>query len=337
MKDLFNKVAFAFLGVSVMTQGALASSWDDVVAAAKEEGQVAIYHSQLGADYFEDVVRGFETETGIDVVLLAGRATEVMERVRSEGASGRVAGDVVMSSTAINQLLGEEGFLAEIAEVPNAANLRPEFSVAPMQLPAFSQAYGLLVNTNLVPEADRPTSWNDLLDPKWQGKILSNEVRTVGTGLAVLGPIYELYGEDYVEGLAQQDVTFSRDIRLEERRVAMGEFPILMTEMFGFYKDLEGLPVELILPEPSSPYTPIDMSVIKDASHPNAALLFMNYFLSQEAQTIYAKVGMIPVVEGVIDTLSPEEARLSGVELMGWIGRDQRGPAIAVMKKHFGE
>ncbi|WP_370205750.1 ABC transporter substrate-binding protein [Pararhodobacter marinus] len=315
---------------------AQASDWDAIVAAAQEEGEVVVYHSQLGARYFTDVVASFEEEYGIDVRLLDGRATEIIERVRSEAGSDRRIGDIVMPSTATAENFTEAGYLGSIGTLPNVANLRDGMEPHDTYLPAFRQAYGILVNTNMVAEDEMPTSWEDLLDPRWQGQILSNEVRTLGTGMAVLGPLWAHFGDSYVERLAGQDLTFSRDIRLEERRVAMGEFPILMTEMFAFYHELDGLPVTLVLPEEGSPYTPIDMALLDGAPHPNAARVFMNYFLSTEAQTVYAEVGMVPVVDGIIETLSEEFAATAGVRLIGYLGAADRAPTAEITERVFG-
>ena len=312
------------------------SDWDDIVAAAEEEGALVIYHSQLGARYFTDVVAQFEAAYDIDVQLLDGRATEIIERVRSEAVSERHIGDIVMPSTASAQNFTEAGYLAPLDTLPNTANLRDGMEAHDTYLPAFRQAYGILVNTNLVDEADRPAHWEDLLDPRWQGQILSNEVRTLGTGMAVLGPLWAHFGDGFVEQLAGQDLTFSRDVRLEERRVAMGEFPILMSEMFAFYRELDGLPVTLVIPEEGSPYTPIDMAVLVGAPHPNAARVFMNYFLSNEAQTVYAEAGMVPVVDGVIEALPEDVAAMAGVTLMGTLGAADRAPTAEIAERFFG-
>ncbi|MBN9081676.1 MAG: hypothetical protein BGP04_10960 [Rhizobiales bacterium 62-17] len=327
-------VALCLFTLCPLTPAKAAESWDSVVAAAKTERNLVIYHSQFGAGYFTDAVKKFERDTGIRVRLLDGRATEISERIRSEGASNRRIGDLVFSSTAILQTLEDERLLLPVGNIPNLSNLRESASTT--RAPAFRQIIGILVNTDLVSEKDEPRHWQDILDPKWKGKILSNEPRTVGAGLGALGPLWRTFGETYIEALSKQGVTFSRDVRLEERRIAMGEFSMLISEMLAFSKELKDLPVKMITPEPSSPYTPIDMSVIGNAPHPNAARLFINYFLSDPVQLAYAKAGMRPVVKGVIEQLSDADRKLLDVTLMGWVTREDREPGIAVMKKYFG-
>jgi len=59
--------------------------------------------------------------------------------------------------------------------LPNIKNAEPQFKMEGYSVPNYILAYGILVNTNLVKSADEPKSWKDLLDAKWQGKILSDD------------------------------------------------------------------------------------------------------------------------------------------------------------------
>ncbi|MFV0245039.1 MAG: ABC transporter substrate-binding protein [Qingshengfaniella sp.] len=326
-----------FVTLALVAPATAQEDWGATLAAAQQEGSLVIYHSQLGARYFDDVVDMFEEETGIDVKTLDARATEVMERIRAEGNTGNVGGDIVFSSTAILQALQEANLLAEAGPLPNTEALFADAGADAYRVPAWTQVMGILVNTNLVAPEEEPTSWEDVLDPKWKGKIISNEVRTIGGGLGALGPIWKHYGDDYLARLAEQDITMSRDMRLEERRVALGEFAMLTSEILAFYKELDGLPVKIIMPDPGVPYTPIDMSMLAGAHHPNAARVFMNFFIGSEAQAVYGMAGMRPVRDGVIETLPQEDRMLLEKPLLGWLQREDRQDAIATMKRYFGE
>lgn len=339
---MFKKlIQCAAAGVAAFVLGgvpAFAGSWDEVTAAAKAEGQLVIYHSQLGAQYFLDVVDAFQKETGIEVKLLDGRATEVMERIRAEKGTDGI-GDMVFSSTPILQALTDDGTLQVIGDIPNEANLREGIAgnENEYRAPAFVQVQGILVNTDIVSEADMPKDWPDLLDPRWKGKILSNEVRTIGAGMATMGVLWKHYGDDFIKKFVDQDLTFSRDVRLEERRVAMGEFALLPSEILSFYKELDGLPITIVMPESGVPYTPMDMSIMANAPHPNAARLFINYFESETAQLAYANAGIFPVINGVLEQLDPADRKNLDVKLMGTLKREDRPSAVKFMQDVFGK
>ena len=85
---------------------------------------------------------------------------------------------------------------------------------------------GILVNTRLVKDRDVPTSWNDLTDPRWKNKILSDDMRPLGSGNKMFAILQRKMGSDFNERLAEQKPVFSRDMRNDARRVARGEYPI---------------------------------------------------------------------------------------------------------------
>lgn len=120
--------------------------------------------------------------------------------------------------------------------------------------------------------------------------------------------------------------------------MAQGEFAVNLAQVFSFaLSEYEGLPVTLVVPEPSVPYTPISAAILRDAHNVAAAKLFLNAYLTDQAQLLYANVGLIPVVDGVIEQADPEVRDHVGAKLMGWIGPENRGPAVAEMKRVFGE
>ena len=152
-------------------------------SAAKKEGKVVVYNMALGAPYFKDVLKSFEAKYGIPVESLDLRASELAERIRTEQAAGRFLGDAEMiSSTMIEEQLQNGDFIQKLPAIPNAAQLRPPFKASEYSVPAFMQPMGILINTRMVKDKDVPKSWNDLNDPKWKGKILSDDMRPLGSG-----------------------------------------------------------------------------------------------------------------------------------------------------------
>jgi iron(III) transport system substrate-binding protein len=79
-------------------------------------------------------------------------------------------------------------------------------------------------------------------------------------------------------------------------------------------KELEGLPLKTVIPSEGAIYVLYQTAVFKNAPHPNAARLFMDFLLSDEAQAIYAKDGYGPVVESA-GTKTPRPALLGTSEL----------------------
>jgi ABC-type Fe3+ transport system substrate-binding protein len=326
----------ALLAATAVPASAQDASWDSVVAAAKKEGKVVVYNMALGAPYFTAVIKSFEKQYGIPVESLDLRASELVERIRTEQSAERYLGDVEMvTNTMIEEQLKNGDFVQKLPPIPNAANLRPPFKANEYGVPAYVQPMGILVNTRLVKDEDIPTSWNDLNAPQWKGKILSDDMRPLGSGNTLFAVLQNHMGAEFNEKLAEQKPVFSRDMRNDARRVARGEYPIYITQIFAFASDLKGLPVKVVVPKEGAPYAEMDFALLKNAPHSNAGRLFMQHFLSLEAQSLYADAWMLPVVQGAAEHASPEAQPFANAKLMGSAKLSERPDMMALAKKLY--
>ena len=324
---------FAGFAVPASAQDA---SWDSVVAAAKTEGKVVVYSMALGAPYYLAVLKAFEEKYGIKVESLDLRASELAERVRTEQAAGRFLGDVeIITTTMIEEQRKTGDYIQKMGAVPNVENLRPPFKATDVSVPAYVQPMGILINTRLVKPEDEPKSWNDLNDPKWKGKILSDDMRPLGSGNTMFAILQKKMGASFNEQLAEQKPVFSRDMRNDARRVARGEYPIYVPQVFAFASDLKGLPVKVIIPKEGAPYAQMELALLKNASHPNAARLLVNHFIDQDSQLLYANGWMLPVVKGVAERANEDAKPFADAKLMGPALLEERPAMMELAKKLY--
>jgi len=204
-----------------------------------------------------------------------------------------------------------------------------------MYIPAWIQAYGVLVNTRLVTPEDEPKAWTDLLEPKWKGKILSDDVRPLGGGQTMFFVLQKTYGTSFHEKLAAQNLVFSRDLRNDARRIARGEYPIYVPQMAAMTSDLKGLPAKVIVMREGVPYVPINFAQLKNAPHPNALRVFVNHFLDVDSQLQYANAWMTPVVKGLMDKADPEAKPFVEPKLLGAVIREERAAMMELAKKIY--
>ena len=292
------------------------ANWDAVVAAAKKEGKLLIYN---GTNF--PVVRKIANEMqktyGITVDVLDGRATEIRERIRIEQSTNRTVASLSYSGFTTLFTQAQEGAFADHGSLPNAKGVAPELASKGQIVLGSVGLFILMYNTNLAKPDEAPKSWQDVTDPKWQGKILADDFRAAGAGNVWFEATYNAFGRGFHEKMALQKPVFSRNFPESERRVARGEYPIYMPFNVSEYASLRGLPIKAIVPTEGAPYVPFGSAMLRDAPHPNAARVFLNFLLGEIGQSLLAAEGFRPAVSGYEGKAPAEVAPLLAGKLLG--------------------
>lgn len=128
---------------------------------------------------------------------------------------------------------------------------------------------------------------------------------------------YQKLGREFHDKLAEQQPHMNRDLRGNYPRVARGEYSAYVPYTVPDVLDLKGLPVKAIVPTEGCPYVRFDGAIYKNAPHPNAARLLVDFFLGDEVQLIYGNLGFVTVIGGLEAKIAPEARAFTQVKLLG--------------------
>ena len=282
-------------------------AWEDVVAAGKKEGRVSV-NTFPGEGY----ARAFKTFTqkypDIKLEQTNLHSQDFAPRIRQERDAGIFTWDVaIIPSTTALQVLKPAGVWDPVRPaIMDPAVMKDElwengfeygFTVAQDKALTygFTAARGGSVHTNidLVKDGEVKTL-KDFLDPKWKGKILLADVRTMGDTFWPMTAARKVYGDEVVKQLfVDQEPTLSRDTRQMAEFMVRNRFPLSMGASVLVLKDFEkqGLGKNLKRVYLSDVETQSFGCVwlVNKAPHPNAARVFINWLLTKEAQIAWAK------------------------------------------------
>jgi iron(III) transport system substrate-binding protein len=147
-------------------------------------------------------------------------------------------------------------------------------------------------NTDLVKREDAPKSYADLLDPKWQGKIVKGHPGYSGAILTATFVLTRDLGWVYLEKLAQQKVMQVQSAADPPKKILLGERAVMADGNdynLVLLKD-QGKPVEVVYPTEGAPLIIVPSGIFKGAPNPNAAKLFQSFFFSAETQQMLVDV-----------------------------------------------
>jgi len=260
----------------------------ELVAAARKEGRIS-YYSALELNVAERLGKEFEAKyPGIAVHVERSGAERIYQRIAQEQASGINAVDVANSTDPAHYLDWKaKDWLAP--HVPDdVAKYFPADQVDPDGMYATSCGWieAIGYNTNLVKAVDAPKSYADLLDPKWQGKIVKAHPGYSGAIMTATFVLARDLGWSFFEKLAQQKVMQVQSAADPPKKLLLGERAVMADGndynlLLG--KD-HGQPVEVVYATEGSPLIIVPCGVFRGAPNPNAARLFQSFFFSAEGQ-----------------------------------------------------
>ena len=292
-----------------------------LISAARKEGAVVWYTVQIVNQLAAPMARAFEKKYGVKVQYVRSNSNEVVLRVENEAKAGRLHCDVADGDSTAPAL--ERDHLA-MQWIPDDVRDYPAERRDPQGrwIATYVSVAMPAINTDQVAKTSRPRSWDDLLDPKWKGKIAwsgeSSPLAGPGFVGVVLKTLGEAKGRALLKKLAKQDIA---GLEVANRQVLdqviAGEYAIglQISDHHAYFSARQGAPVTW-LPLGSSMVTSITASVVQGAPHPSAAKLFLDFLASPEGQKIYAQAGYIPAnpkIQPQDPALTPEGGKFQAI------------------------
>ena len=251
-----------------------------LVEAARREGELNVYHAYPRLTAMLDA---FGKKYGIKVKSWRSGSEAILQRITSESRGGRFEADIVQNNAPEMEAAHREKLLQEVRS-PYAADLIPQ------AVPAHHEWVGITLdvwtaayNTDKVRKEELPKSYQDLLDPKWKGR-LGVEAEDHAWFATLLSELGEERGAKLFNNIVSTNgMSVRKGHSLLANLVASGEVPLALSVYNwspGQMKakgavPIEGLFIPPVIAQPSA------IGLMKRAPHPAAALLFYDFMLTE--------------------------------------------------------
>jgi ABC-type Fe3+ transport system substrate-binding protein len=281
------------------------AEWERTLAAAKKEGKV-VAGIPASADLRREIETAFKRRFGLETELMPARGPQNASRIAAEHRAGARYFDALIGGTGTALPLAQAKMLAPLEStmiVPEVKDPKSwwgghiwDDNKSTNRFIYSFQAYmndDLWYNSNLV-GAQEIKSYDDLLNPKWKGKIGFLDPRNPGSGYAIWTFLYRMKGPDFLRRFARQELLMDSNQRQLADAIAKGRIALSFgITSYTFQPFINaGIPLRSFPPLDEGGYVTMGsggLSVVGNAPHPNATKVFVNWLLGKEGQEIFGR------------------------------------------------
>lgn len=281
-------------------------------ACGGQEDDTLTIYTHNDEDEMQGFVEAAEEATGLDIEFLRMSSGEALSRIQAEAPD--VGADMMWGMTHSGALeLEKDGLLASY-ESPEWSDIDDEFIADDHTWYGWSYWFNIIgVNTELLEEEglDTPETWEDLLDPQYEGEIIMPDPRESGTAYLVLATLIQVMGEEgaweYLDALDANVGEYDQSGTAPAEKVARGEYAVAITwDQAVFDRIDEGFPVDWVIPEEGVGFDLDVAFIFEGADNPEGAQRLLDWLGTEEGMEVAATERALVTREGIEGTIDFE-------------------------------
>jgi len=283
---------YALAAVGAVTSAPVSAQ--DLSPVDNRSGTVRIYVSLATSAMTRLVAAMNKHFPNLKIEFVRAGSVETVKRFVAERQAGRIGADLIHGADPGGfEYFAEKGWLdTRLAAPALTQDYRAGFFDQKGGWVAMrATGIALMYNTKLVAQGALPKTWKELIEPKWKSRIAISDPTRAGSSFSHLYAMWKMYGADYLDKFAKNDVFVAGDGTATRDAVANGErdiAPVSEYDAFEFKK--EGKPVDVDWVADGTIMLPAPLGLVKGSPNSENALALAQYMLSREGQALIADI-----------------------------------------------
>lgn len=281
------KAAVVCFGILAATGSHAQSSFDrdKLIEAARKEGQL-VFYSTIPDEQTNQILARFEKKYPfVKTSSFCATSGRIGARLDAEIGAGKVFGDILQMGSVGRFLAYAKAGNLERFETPEMNAYAPEYKEQGLWTVFRFSPILVAYDTRRVQESAAPTSWKDLADPKFKGRVVLLDA-TSGGQQSHWYALKQYLGNDFWKSVADNGAVAVSGVNRAMDSVLTGEFDIA-GHAYGYTINSylkNGAPIKQVLPKEGIPIMISPIAILKGGPNPNASRLFIDWLLSKEGQ-----------------------------------------------------
>lgn len=279
---------------------------EEITAAARAEGTLTIYTSSVDSETQAYVQAFNQLYPEIEVSWIRLTSATLFSRFIGEVEANAPQADIIASGSSLLMQERPELFVdLAAADLPNNDDRLQITPKTPSYAVVSVSPHVVTYNNTMIAQEDvveHMRDWKDFADPFWQGKISILDPLATTNYMSWYKVMRDEYGDDYLRALAANSVGFASSGAPASQQAAAGAFAVAFPTTVSHSAEVRaaGAPISIARPEGPAHAVEASIGIPANAPHPNAALLWTNFMMSNEAQELICGFGgSVPVASGV--------------------------------------
>jgi iron(III) transport system substrate-binding protein len=266
----------------------------DATVVDNRTGSVRIYVSLATSAMTRLVAAINKHFPNLKIDFVRAGSVETVKRFVAERQAGRIGADLIHGADPGGfEYFAQKGWLdTRLAALPLTKDYRDGFFDRKAGWVALrATGIALMYNTKLVAKDALPRTWKELIEPKWKSRIAISDPTRAGSSFSHLYAMWKMYGADYLDKFARNDVFVAGDGTATRDAIANGErdiAPVSEYDAFAFEK--EGRPVGVVWVDDGTIMLPAPLGLVKGSPNAENALALAEYMLSRQGQELIADI-----------------------------------------------